>query len=895
MIRKTFANGRDASQRKGRGSLLTAIAATGLVVGAGLMQSCDKDILSGQPQWLGNSIYERLEEGIDGKSFSVTLRLIDDLNQKEVLAQTGSKTLFVASDEAYQEWFQNNSWGVKKYEDLTPAQKKLLFNNSMINNAYLVELMSNVSGNPPQEGLCMRRETASSIQDSVPTLSVDQFPAEDPMNNPELDAWAPLREAKKPIKIYKDNTTAPMIHFLPKFMEKKNITSEDLSVLTNGKSTSVEDSWINGRKVISSEQTCKNGYIYVVDGVIESNPNMAEIIRNEPEMSQWSKLLDRFSAPFYNKAASDEYNRLHNTNDSLYVLQYYNGNDRDKRTGTVTRTPDNKAVPATLAFNPGWNQYVWTSSTSPDLHYDAGAMIVPTNTALDTWWNTAGSGLQQEYGSWENVPALTLSKLINVNMLTSFVDYVPSKFGSIVDDAKVELGIEPGHVVKTFMGCNGVVYLVDRVFGPSEYRSVVYPALAHQSLHSIIYHAIDSYDFGPYLNSMDSRFSLILPSNQALANYLDPCSFGLPTMHIYSFYFDEKENKIMARRYEYTPGAEDPWGKTYMQASDDIVENRLKDLVDNLIIIGDIEDGKEYYKTKAGSMIRVTRENGEIKLQGGYDVENNEKLDISVRYDMTDGGNGISYGVDIFPMTASKSVYGIMKDNPECNTFFNLIADDETKNAFFTSSLGTPAKYYCVNHNDDQNKNVRLFDKYNYTVYVPQNDAVQKLIDDGLLPTWADYAKYSEDADRGDKAAIAAQEIIATRIENFVRYHFQDNSVYIGGPDVVNNKYESAKLNESTRRYYWIEVNNTNGMTVKDYKGNKRNVITTDGNYNLTAREYWFTETGTTTRNKIRSIYSSSDAVVHLIDGVLLYEDLTSWKDEVEAKIAEINGVRARK
>ena len=75
------------------------------LLAVGALQSCEKDILVGQPEWLGNSIYERLQEGIDGKSFNYTLRLIDDLGQSEVLSQTGSKTLFVASDEDYDKWF----------------------------------------------------------------------------------------------------------------------------------------------------------------------------------------------------------------------------------------------------------------------------------------------------------------------------------------------------------------------------------------------------------------------------------------------------------------------------------------------------------------------------------------------------------------------------------------------------------------------------------------------------------------------------------------------------------------------------------------------------------------------------------------------------------------------
>ena len=65
------------------------------------MQSCKDDdlILTGQPSWLGNSIYERLQ---DEGNYKYTLRLIDDLGEKDVLSHTGSRTLFVAADSAYE-------------------------------------------------------------------------------------------------------------------------------------------------------------------------------------------------------------------------------------------------------------------------------------------------------------------------------------------------------------------------------------------------------------------------------------------------------------------------------------------------------------------------------------------------------------------------------------------------------------------------------------------------------------------------------------------------------------------------------------------------------------------------------------------------------------------------
>ena len=135
-----------------------ALAAAGL-------PACDNSDLEGQPQWLGNSIYERLQE--DG-NYQTMVRLIDDLGYASVMKQTGSKTLFAADDHSFSEWFSNNPWGVRDYAHLSEAQKKLLLNSAMVNNAYLVELLSNVEAAPdPLEGMCMRRETAISEWDSV--------------------------------------------------------------------------------------------------------------------------------------------------------------------------------------------------------------------------------------------------------------------------------------------------------------------------------------------------------------------------------------------------------------------------------------------------------------------------------------------------------------------------------------------------------------------------------------------------------------------------------------------------------------------------------------------------------------------------------------------------------
>ena len=96
--------------------------AVGLLLIGALMYSCsdDYDLPDKTPSWLGTSIYNYLEKQ---KNYTNTIRLIDDLDYATVLSKTGSKTLFVADDDAFAEFFKKNDWGVTCYEDLTQQQK----------------------------------------------------------------------------------------------------------------------------------------------------------------------------------------------------------------------------------------------------------------------------------------------------------------------------------------------------------------------------------------------------------------------------------------------------------------------------------------------------------------------------------------------------------------------------------------------------------------------------------------------------------------------------------------------------------------------------------------------------------------------------------------------------
>jgi hypothetical protein len=172
---------------------------------------------------------------------------------------------------------------------------------------------------------------------------------------------------------------------------------------------------------------------------------------------------------------------------------------------------------------------------------------------------------------------------------------------------------------------------------------------------------------------------------------------------------------------------------------------------------------------------------------------------------------------------------------------------------------------------------VRFFNNYRYTIYVPTNDAIQDAINRGL-PTWQNLRDILElDLDPEERQELTKEELdarnekvkaMATVIVNFVKYHFQDNSIFADTPAIHATAYETGTMNSETQTYHKVTVSSTgNGtLSVKDNAGNTRN-ITSDKN--IVVRDYITAKQTGTDKN---TITSSSSAVLHGITGVLDYK-----------------------
>jgi len=861
-----------------------ALVLIGLVAWSSLFVSC-KDpypLDDKEPDWLGESIYDYLASK---DNFTNFVRIIEDLKYKDVLSKTGSKTLFVADDAAFDRFYQHNNWGVSRYEDLTLAQKNLLLKFAMINNAYLIETLSNYyNGQALQEGMAMRRTTSVSLLDTVPFVKAETLP--------EGQYWLPYKQ-KTGIYLMQDASEWPMVHLLEKVLRQNGITNSDFKTMT-GIDRERNDAYIFQNKVIERDITCKNGYVNILENVLVPPMNMAGYIRTKPELSAYSRMLDRFSAPYYdrgNTLAYREYlaDRGISFPDSVYELRYF-----AKRGGSLVypsgaRIEDNQL----LTYDPSWNSYTYQYGS---LQSDMGVIFAPTNEALENYFN-AGSGraLKERYGNWDNVPNHILVLLLNRHMRESLINSIPSNFHKMVDNTSSPLRTSPSDIIDSlnYVGVNGLVYVTNKVYPPDDYVSVYGPVLfssktvvADKSIKKYLYHL--------YLNSMVNKYAFIAPTDKALSFYIDPFMYGTNSPTVLKFWYDESAQKVKANVYNYDKTTGQIIGDSITTVDNDaFIKSRLVRILDQSIIVGDFKhngafvDG--YYLTKDGNYIKTNNIAGienqvtsnTLTFQGGEDIKTNRHVQL------TDSGiyhqeNGSTFFVDSLVQTPFQSVYAVLSDSakyPSFNTFFKLLADFPP-NYIFLKKKG----YYGIDFN------VKFFNTFRYTVYVPTNEAMEEAYRTGVIPRW-DYVNSITDA--------KVKDSLINRLERFVRYHFQDNSVFIHPSQPVNELFQTATiksddkesyLNTYINKFYRLKVVDTDGtlelttefMGNKDLSGNvvpyKARVVKTGGLYNIMTRDYVFNidpsgVTSLTTNPYMTSeITTSSTAVIHQIDKVLRFE-----------------------
>lgn len=910
-----------------------------------------------KPASLGGSIYEELKnpnpDHLTG-TFKTYLRLVDDLNYSSTLSRTGSKTVFPANDEAFERFFQSNKWGVTSYEELSNSQKKLLLYSSMIDNALLVSMLSNVSGGTDgiTSGLGLKHPTSVSV---IERLEHYYDAAQMPANN---SWWKKYYQTG--IDVVSDNTRPMMVHFTREQMVNNNITTvgenSDFSILTGeAYDEASKPAYIFNDRIINRDITCMNGYIQQLQDVLLPPGNMAQVLRDENETSIFSRMVDYFAAPYYDAATTNQYNDWAVANnvptiDSIYQVRYLSSRSQNASL-VVDPSGNTMGQGRYLSYDPGWNQYYPAHANSSSIDYsitDMGAMFVPCDAAIKKYFLPGGSGafLIDIYGTKDNTEANLLENLDSMYVKNpqvisafiknlqknSFVETVPSKFESIINDASENMGMNLSYLKQNSDGKydikianNGVIYILKDMIAPDEYQAVLAPASSYPDMRIMNWAIQDrkylGVDFKFYLLAMSANYAFFIPEDEAFnAYYIDPASLGHQKPEVLHFYYNEKKNPVVRCDRYYYDVATGTLGDRIGEVAD--ITQRSSQLVDILnyhtvlMESGETFGHNKYYKTKHG---------GEICLQGngeaGSSIVSGAQIDNgaapSVIKAVYNEKNGTAFRVSNIIQAPQNSVAKTLKNNDQFSEFYEACAgfsatdilkwagiSDET-NSFgtteqdqyiiFTSTYGTgknAIKKACLD------ENVKMFNTYNYTLYAPDNAAMEEAYANGL-PRWSNiqalFEEYGDEAPDNVRAEVLEQ---IKAIREFVRYHFQSISLY-ADKTVEGGTYQTLATNELGLARE-IKVSGGNDKIVVTDGAGIQHVVDANASgkvANAMARDYWFNNSA----QSATAITTSSFCAVHEISKPFyLFKDektgnpIQSWKPSVVNAGAKATGAKRK-
>lgn len=962
----------------------------------GITYSCSDELdVSSSSGVMGASLYDELK---NAQNFTNVTRMIDDLGLQEVLAKTGSRTLFVANDSAFAEFYRNgnNIFGARSYEDLTLAQKRMLLNSGMLENAYLLEMMPNLgstSGITKNE--CLRQPTSAAYTDTVSYFTAAELPRSynnqlDDDGHPIETDWTKYNtpgNALRPGMWLATGDAAPMMtHFMRGQLAANNITNDDVNfILGNSAAGDNEVIYINDAAVKSDHQdvACMNGYYNELNKVMVAPQNMAEVLRTNSNTQIFSHMLDRFSTPVYNASLTQQFNALRTEDqqiDSVFQKRYYS----ERSIGGAifnTNPTSGKTAADLLSFDPAWSSY---AGPSIGTQQDMAVIFAPNDDALLRYFNEGGgvdfinryapgmggSDVASVIQKIDQIPLSIIKELINNLMKASFNASVPSKYLTIMNDARdrmfENLRLEDGTTIsdvnsyksfieKCLLANNGVIYVTKGVVTPASYASVAGPVIISDSTHifSSIITADDgfiqgsSYNSAPvqqyfstYMKAMQSQFTLFVPTDGSLANgtYVDPAAYSAAANRkCWTFTYDNTSTSVIPVRtqaYQYNINS----GKGSRRSQDTHTPSQLSaaysttaagapekimliEMVNQHLIVHDqdngdqgVYNGQRYFVSRSGAPVYVkelgsdpNRLGDGMVVQGGFQLWRNRLLDLTGTademlshvvegYDKTATsntyGNGYTYFIDSPMEPTLQTVADVMQDedySSEFSTFWDLA---QTQFASYGQDVLNAAglidqnadqsdresqqKFYSIfqsatNYGGAGSRmNVQMFNNYRYTVYVPTNAALDAAIAAGL-PTWQSISEYIT-AHQGADGSLSAADSLAVRgmtvyLVNFLKYHFQDNSVFV---DNITDEgdYSTSCVNNETNAYISITATQTPGhLQLRDASG--RTVNVNNGVSNIFARDmelngYYISATHVT---------SNSFSVIHQIDDVLHFDE----------------------
>ncbi|WP_338395220.1 fasciclin domain-containing protein [Fulvitalea axinellae] len=542
-----------------------------------------------KPDWLKGTTIETLEAKGNFSLFIEAMRV----SGYDMTVSQGANTVFAPTDEAFDRYLSKK--GYSSVSDIPKPDLKALIATHILSAPYSKEQMLSSSVWAPT-GPDSDSDTSPWGEIGARTFKKTSY------YKPENRV---VEYEGRNILENRWNKSVPI--FSDEFVAELKISSSDYTYFYPDK----EWGGFNfaGSKITESEIPSNNGYIYVIDEVVEPLRNLDDILHQEQNFSLFASLADRFERYyFYSLDFSDP---TAQQRDSLFLKSFGS-----------TGNGDTYALVDIANERIGTNE-TNTSFSAEKLHH---CIFVPSNDVLQAYLDQT---VLKYYPSLEEVPDLVLYYLVQGHMVEKNMAW-PSVLSSIglYNYFGDQIDINPDADVSfREMGSNGGFYGMDKVLPAKVFTSVSGPVLFNKD-YSIFMQMLGATEQLTSLSKDEANYVLLVPENDLLKAKGYDYSKSLGKVLV----LDTESGELVPAEKEDLPAMTD-FLKRFIVYSDDV------DL-----------SGKGFFKTAEG--MYLSYENN--KIFGGGNMENGEAVDVLNQ--AGEGTNGKAYQVSAVPEPASKNV-----------------------------------------------------------------------------------------------------------------------------------------------------------------------------------------------------------------------------------------------
>ncbi|MGJ7030130.1 fasciclin domain-containing protein [Niabella hirudinis] len=401
-----------------------------------LFAACSKkafDEYYKRPEWLAQPIYQQLDSMGDFKSF---LACIDKSGYKNTLGTASSWTVFAPTDAAFQQFM--TAKGISGADQISKELAEKIVRASMVYDGERLEkLNDNFSAKGWVPGVAFRRRT----------VYYDFVETETAADGKTRKILSTNRSADKAF-VSSENNNKYTSFFFDSYMKGRNLGAADYNAFYPGSSYTGLNVGPANIDPARSNLLAENGYIHVVDRVLEPQPSMDQYLRGNARYSKFKSVLDLFATYTYNADISHRYQVLTGNTDSVFLKSY-----------------------STIAL--ALNNENYAKDDPNDGQTSNNSVTVPTNEAVDDYakrvllkYYPAGTTLKDLFFSNSNI----LSEFVNAHLYS--IQLWPSRFQTEKNILGESPRISSANIKETRLLSNGAFYGVDACQDANVFRSV---------------------------------------------------------------------------------------------------------------------------------------------------------------------------------------------------------------------------------------------------------------------------------------------------------------------------------------------------------------------------------------------------------------------------------------